>query len=186
MTRGYSSSTVTAIYGNDLSSRSRTLNGGRWRLTRFCSRCSASTSVSVTITSKSATRPGSWPLAARVSPFSQSLRTRGRAGKPRTAFPGRRRRVGALSPVWPSQSRVMPMTKVVLAAVLVAVLAGGAWALFLRPSYGHAIWVGALEDSVKQPDPAAADAGVALVSQAGFNALGMTTPWTPGQRQPEP
>ena len=33
------------MYGNDLSSRSRTLNGGRWRLTRFCSRCSASTSV---------------------------------------------------------------------------------------------------------------------------------------------
>ena len=32
------------MYGNDLSSRSRTLNGGRWRLTRFCSRCSASTS----------------------------------------------------------------------------------------------------------------------------------------------
>ena len=28
--------------GNDLSSRSRTLNGGRWRLTRFCSRWSAS------------------------------------------------------------------------------------------------------------------------------------------------
>ena len=33
------------MYGNDLSSRSRTLNGGRWRLTRFCSRCSASASV---------------------------------------------------------------------------------------------------------------------------------------------
>ena len=35
MTRGYSSSIVTAMYGNDLSSRRRTLNGGRWRLTRF-------------------------------------------------------------------------------------------------------------------------------------------------------
>ena len=58
ITRGYSSSTVTAMYGNDLSSRRRTLNGGRWRLTRFCSRWSASTSEPVTITSMSATRPG--------------------------------------------------------------------------------------------------------------------------------
>ena len=39
------------MYGNDLSSRSRTLNGGRWRLTRFCSRWSASASLWVTITS---------------------------------------------------------------------------------------------------------------------------------------
>ena len=39
------------MYGNDLSSRSRTLNGGRWRLTRFCSRWSASTSLPVTIVS---------------------------------------------------------------------------------------------------------------------------------------
>jgi len=31
------------MYGNDLSSRRRTLNGGRWRFTRFCSRWSAST-----------------------------------------------------------------------------------------------------------------------------------------------
>ena len=51
ITRGYGSETVTAMYGNDLSSRSRTLNGGRCRLTRFCSRWSASASLCVTITS---------------------------------------------------------------------------------------------------------------------------------------
>ena len=38
ITRGYSSSTVTAMYGNDLSSRRRTLNGGRCRLTRSARR----------------------------------------------------------------------------------------------------------------------------------------------------
>ena len=67
ITRGYSSSTVTAMYGNDLSSRSRTLNGGRWRLTRFCSRWSASTSLPVTITSTSATRAGRLRICARPS-----------------------------------------------------------------------------------------------------------------------
>ena len=46
MTRGYSSATVTAMYGYDLSSRSRMLNVGRWRLIRFCSRKSASVSDS--------------------------------------------------------------------------------------------------------------------------------------------
>jgi hypothetical protein len=76
---------------------------------------------------------------------------------------------------------------VLLAAVLAAVVAGGAWAVFLRSTNdGHPIWVGALEDTVKQPDSGAADAGVALVSQAGFNALGITTPWTPGQAGPDP
>ena len=55
------------MYGNDLSSRSRTLNGGRWRLTRFCSRCSASTSEPVTIVSTSAIRSTSWSIPARVS-----------------------------------------------------------------------------------------------------------------------
>src|SRR5918911_1027339 len=79
ITRGYSSSTVTAMYGNDLSSRSRTLNGGRWRLTRFCSRCRASTSFCVTITSISVTRSGSWRIAARESRLCWKYeRTRGR------------------------------------------------------------------------------------------------------------
>ena len=80
ITRGYSSSTVTAMYGNDLSSRSRTLNGGRCRLTRFCSRWSASTSLPVTITSTSATRSDSWRIWARPSPvFWKYERTRGRS-----------------------------------------------------------------------------------------------------------
>src|SRR5437667_28291 len=49
------------MYGKDLSSRRRTLNGGRWRLTRFCSRWRASASVPVTITSRSATRSAGGP-----------------------------------------------------------------------------------------------------------------------------
>ena len=68
ITRGYGSETVTAMYGKDLSSRSLTLNGGRCRLTRFCSRCSASASLWVTITSTRPTRPTSWSMPARASP----------------------------------------------------------------------------------------------------------------------
>ena len=69
MTRGKSSSTVTAMYGNDLSSRSRTLNGGRWRLTRFCSRCSASTSVcGDDHLDRRRPASGSCAIAGRVSP----------------------------------------------------------------------------------------------------------------------
>jgi hypothetical protein len=78
------------------------------------------------------------------------------------------------------------VTRLVLAAALAAVVAVGAWALFLRPSDdGHPIWVGALEDVVKQPDPALAEKQVALVSNAGLNALGITTFWTPGQTRPD-
>ncbi len=80
ITRGYSSSTVTAMYGNDLSSRSRTLNGGRCRLTRFCSRWSASTSLPVTITSISPTRSRSARIWTRPScDFWKYERTRGRS-----------------------------------------------------------------------------------------------------------
>ena len=68
ITLGYSSVSVTAMYGNDLSSRSRLLNGGRWRLTRFCSRWSASASVRVTITSTSSTRSVSCAVPTRESP----------------------------------------------------------------------------------------------------------------------
>ena len=68
------------MYGNDLSSRRRTLNGGRWRLTRFCSRCSASTSVFVTITSTSATRSGNRWIVERESGVAWKYeRTRGRS-----------------------------------------------------------------------------------------------------------
>ena len=69
------------MYGNDLSSRSRTLNGGRWRLTRFCSRCSASTSLEVTIVSIVSTRSAIWRMPWRVSlePAWKYERTRGRS-----------------------------------------------------------------------------------------------------------
>ena len=55
------------MYGNDLSSRRRMLNGGRWRLTRFCSRWSASASFRVTMTSTSAMRPTSCAAGASVA-----------------------------------------------------------------------------------------------------------------------
>jgi hypothetical protein len=79
------------------------------------------------------------------------------------------------------------VTRVLLAAALAVAVAVGAWALFLRPSdEGHPIWVGALEDAVKQPDPATAEQRVALASQAGFDTLGITTLWAQGQTQPDP
>ena len=45
------------MYGYDLSSRSRMLNFGRWRLMNCCSASSASASVSVTRKSIEPTRP---------------------------------------------------------------------------------------------------------------------------------
>jgi hypothetical protein len=51
---------------------------------------------------------------------------------------------------------------------------------------GHRIFVGALEDVVKQPDPAQAEQRVRLAQEAGFDALGITTPWAPGQTEPDP
>jgi hypothetical protein len=51
---------------------------------------------------------------------------------------------------------------------------------------GHKIFVGALEDVVKQPDLATTEQRVQLATDAGFDALGVTTPWAPGQTEPEP
>jgi hypothetical protein len=51
---------------------------------------------------------------------------------------------------------------------------------------GHKIFVGALEDVVKQPDLATTEQRVQLATDAGFDALGITTPWAPGQTEPEP
>jgi hypothetical protein len=51
---------------------------------------------------------------------------------------------------------------------------------------GHRIFVGALEDVVKQPDPADAEERVKLAQEARFDALGITTPWAPGQTEPDP
>ena len=56
------------MYGKDLSSRSRMLNGGRWRLTRFLPRWSAPASFRVTMTSTSAIRGTSRSIPGRVSP----------------------------------------------------------------------------------------------------------------------
>src|SRR5262245_887938 len=86
------------------------------------------------------------------------------------------------------ESRVVPMIRVMLVAALVAaVLAGGAWALFLRSSDdGHGLVVGALEDGVKIPQPELADQRVAFGSDAGFDALNVTTAWAPGQTAPDP
>lgn len=79
------------------------------------------------------------------------------------------------------------MTKLLLAAALAAAIAVGAWAFFLRSSDdgGHPIYVGALEDAIKLPDPELADQRVGLAAQAGFNMLNVTTLWTPGVSEPD-
>ena len=51
---------------------------------------------------------------------------------------------------------------------------------------GHDIFVGALEDVVKHPDPAESQRRVRQASAIGFDALGITTPWAPGQTEPDP
>jgi hypothetical protein len=78
--------------------------------------------------------------------------------------------------------------KVLVAAVLALVLAGGAWALFLREeeSGRRGIDIGALEDGVKYPQQELADQRVQLGEEAGLNVLSITTLWNPGQTQPEP
>jgi hypothetical protein len=77
--------------------------------------------------------------------------------------------------------------RLVLAAVIAAAVAAGAWFFFVRSSDdGHPILVGALEDSVKLPDATQGDQKVALASQAGFNALNVTTLWAPGLTEPDP
>jgi hypothetical protein len=79
------------------------------------------------------------------------------------------------------------MTKVLLAALAALVLAGGAWALFLREDdQGKKILIGALEDGVKFPEPEIADQRIKLAADVGFNAMNITTPWVPGQTKPDP
>ncbi len=51
---------------------------------------------------------------------------------------------------------------------------------------GDAIFVGALEDVVKQPEPTETRKRVKQATQAGLDALGLTTPWAPGQVDPDP
>jgi hypothetical protein len=50
----------------------------------------------------------------------------------------------------------------------------------------RAMFVGALEDVVKQPDAAETRRRVRHATDAGFDALGLTTPWAPGQTDPDP
>jgi hypothetical protein len=80
------------------------------------------------------------------------------------------------------------MVRLLLLVVGIALaLAAGGWALFLRTGdKSDHITIGALEDAVKLPDPKLADERVAFVTRAGFNALNITTAWTPGQTQPDP
>jgi hypothetical protein len=79
------------------------------------------------------------------------------------------------------------MRVLLLTIVVVLALAAGAWALFLHQiDHGHPITVGALEDAVKWSDPKLADERVAFARRAGFNALNVTTAWTPGQTAPLP
>jgi hypothetical protein len=78
------------------------------------------------------------------------------------------------------------VTRLLLAAVLAAAIGVGGWYFFIRSSDdGHGVWVGALEDAVKLPDPELADQRVELAERAGFDTLNITTPWAPGQTQPE-
>jgi hypothetical protein len=78
--------------------------------------------------------------------------------------------------------------KLLLAAGVVLALVVGGWALLIRSSGddGHGLTVGALDDAVKWADPKTADERVAFAGQAGFDALNITTLWTPGQTQPDP
>jgi hypothetical protein len=79
------------------------------------------------------------------------------------------------------------MKKLLFAALLALVLAGGAWALLMREEgTEHRIDVGALEDAVQTHVPEDADQRVELAQQAGFNAHNVTTGWLPGQTEPDP
>ena len=81
------------------------------------------------------------------------------------------------------------MRKLLLAALAALVLAGGAWALFMREedndNNSSGIDIGALEDGVRFIEPELADQRVAFAEEAGFNAHNITSPWAPGRTQPE-
>jgi hypothetical protein len=51
---------------------------------------------------------------------------------------------------------------------------------------GHGIFVGALEDLVKQPDLAGTRKRLKQARDDGFDAIGVTTPWARGQVEPDP
>jgi hypothetical protein len=70
------------------------------------------------------------------------------------------------------------------AAALLVLLAAGCGNPLEANDEGDKIYVGALEDVVKQPDPAIAEERVRLAEEAGLDALNITTPWEPGQTEP--
>jgi hypothetical protein len=70
---------------------------------------------------------------------------------------------------------------------LALAIAAGAWALVIHSGNdARHLTVGALEDGVKFPDAKLADERIALADDAGFDALNITTAWTPGQTKPDP
>jgi hypothetical protein len=73
-----------------------------------------------------------------------------------------------------------------LAVALAVVLALAGCGPVGSDETGDKTFVGALEDVVKHPDPAETRKRVQDASEAGFNALGLTTPWIPGETEPDP
>ena len=78
--------------------------------------------------------------------------------------------------------------KLLLAVGILLALAAGGWALFLRSTddHGKTLTIGALEDGVKYSDQTLAEKKVGFAKQAGFDALDITTAWSPGQTKPDP
>jgi hypothetical protein len=74
------------------------------------------------------------------------------------------------------------MRPAVLAVLLLALVACSP----LGDETGHKVFVGALEDVVKQPDLALTRDRIRQAKQVGFDALGLTTPWVPGETDPDP
>jgi hypothetical protein len=72
----------------------------------------------------------------------------------------------------------------VIALALLAVVACGP--IGGSGDEGHKIFVGALEDLVKQPDLAGTRKRLQHAKEAGFDAIGVTTPWARGQVEPDP
>ena len=79
--------------------------------------------------------------------------------------------------------------KLLLAAGIVLALAAGGWALFLRSTddHGKTLTIGAprgRREVLRRRR--IAEEQVAFAKQAGFDALDITTAWSPGQTEPDP
>ena len=202
------------MYGNDLSSRSRTLNGGRWRLTRLCSTCSASASLPVTITSRSAIRsrsprvvgPVLVAAALEVAAHARPQRLRladvedlaravakqvdaGLGREPASAGPRAR------CAIRPSVDAQLLPNRSLMTRVLGSDPCGGDSSSRRSPRSSsppprtpaaRPSCVGAAEDIVKQPDLLSAKAQMDLARLAGMRAIRSTAIWAPGQTAPDP